>query len=451
MKEPPTIRRPQRRIAVALTRSALCFFAFSALLGACAVCWVSWQVQRTSAENDLLREARVCTERLQGGSVLDWGTTVARLQRDYPRLEGIAEVGPDGAVERVHPPTRPLESAIHSILLERAKTPGIKGDNVVPTSITRNPGAPPFWGVVLPDDAATDGGQQATLVLFAKPKGFAVFTGSAAWGAVLVLAANLLGVALLRTWFDRRVGKALQSISRATCINGRDGEHVTDFDSDGWAELESIRGAVGELRRRFIESEGRRMRVVHAAEERARDHQIGLDCKLRLAQDQAHTDSLTGLRNRAFLEANLERVFEHHRARDEDLSLIMIDVDNFKIHNDTLGHAAGDSALRFIGELLRGVTRSGDHAVRYGGDEFLLILPKTASKDAEAIAKRVVTLFHRHAQTVEGDVKMALSAGVASLKQGASSNGHVLLDRADRALYKVKRGGKNGVAAHAGV
>jgi diguanylate cyclase (GGDEF)-like protein len=141
----------------------------------------------------------------------------------------------------------------------------------------------------------------------------------------------------------------------------------------------------------------------------------------------------------------LEPLFEAHRDSHEPLAAVMLDLDNFKNYNDTHGHQAGDALLRFIGALLRGAIRPSDHAVRYGGDEFLLVLPQANAKQATAIADRVVKLFRQYSSCLQQEQRLSLSAGVAAIPDHPCDTGEELIAKADRALYTAKASGKDAV------
>ncbi len=166
--------------------------------------------------------------------------------------------------------------------------------------------------------------------------------------------------------------------------------------------------------------------------------------ELQRAKDQATTDSLTRLRNRRFLEEELDSIFEGQRRIGRDFSIVMLDLDNFKHLNDTQGHKAGDELLNFTGALIRGAIRQEDYAIRYGGDEFALLLPDTSSDEAARVAERIVSLFRQYtAFVLTGSKQVTISAGVASLTQNPyASSGKALMARADEALYKSKHDGK---------
>ncbi len=161
---------------------------------------------------------------------------------------------------------------------------------------------------------------------------------------------------------------------------------------------------------------------------------------------QSIRDPLTGLYNRRYLEETLER--ELHRAdrHDTSLGLILLDIDHFKTFNDTFGHAAGDSLLRNVGALLQSYTRHEDIACRYGGEEFVLILPgaalETTRQRAEQVSQGVRDLLvHHHGQALG---RLTFSAGVAVSRVHGSTS-EALLNAADLALYRAKHEGRDRV------
>jgi diguanylate cyclase (GGDEF)-like protein len=162
-------------------------------------------------------------------------------------------------------------------------------------------------------------------------------------------------------------------------------------------------------------------------------------------REQAIRDPLTGLFNRRYLEETLER--EMARAvRDEGvLSVCMADIDNFKSFNDQHGHKAGDLVLKSLSEILLAYSRAGDVVCRYGGEEFLILMP---GADLETTARRAEDwrrAFEQMKIEFEGEIlSTTLSLGVAVFpQQGRTSDD--LLRLADEALYLSKRGGKNQV------
>ncbi len=172
---------------------------------------------------------------------------------------------------------------------------------------------------------------------------------------------------------------------------------------------------------------------------------LRLQAKLR---EQAIRDPLTGLANRRYLEESLPR--ELHRASRENsaLSIAMLDLDQFKRFNDTFGHEAGDSLLREVGRVLSEKLRKSDIACRYGGEEFVLVLPSSSLAD---IFQRIeeIRLAVRDLQIRHGDRLLSavtVSAGVAEAREGMTAR--ELLREADEALYGAKHAGRDRVVLY---
>ncbi len=166
---------------------------------------------------------------------------------------------------------------------------------------------------------------------------------------------------------------------------------------------------------------------------------------LRQTEKKAWTDPLTRLGNRQLFEDKFTEIFRAQHEAGQDLAIVMMDLDYFKNLNDTLGHQAGDNLLRFVGELLRQCIREQDLAIRFGGDEFLLILPGVTAKEAAAVAERTIRLFAQKSKTLPVPVKPSISGGVASLLEHRPINQAALLQIADQALYEAKNAGKSQV------
>lgn len=155
-------------------------------------------------------------------------------------------------------------------------------------------------------------------------------------------------------------------------------------------------------------------------------------------RQQATKDSLTGLHNRRMLDQHLPQLLASCRDANTDLALIMMDVDNFKLVNDTLGHEAGDQLLMDVAQIIKSSIRGDDLAFRCGGDEFLVLLPNCQAPAAEAMAQRLVALVDQLARTIHLPVRPRLSVGISMLADGIGSATDELLRRADQMLYQMK-------------
>ena len=168
---------------------------------------------------------------------------------------------------------------------------------------------------------------------------------------------------------------------------------------------------------------------------------------------QAVRDPLTGLYNRRYMQEFLNRELHSARRKHRPLAVLMLDLDHFKPYNDTLGHAAGDQVLAAVGETLLRSVRAEDVACRYGGDEFVLILPECSLAQATARGEEIRNHFQEYLAKRDGggEIPLAVSIGVAAFDE-TTDRVDLLFKYADDALYQSKRGGGNRVvAAPAGV
>ncbi len=158
----------------------------------------------------------------------------------------------------------------------------------------------------------------------------------------------------------------------------------------------------------------------------------------------AARDGLTGLYNYRHFWELLVHEIELSRRYEKPLSMLFLDLDNFKVINDTLGHSQGDVVLKALAEYLKDTVRHADVVCRYGGEEFVLLLPHTTPRAALVMAERLRQGISDFVIPLpERDVQITVSIGVAGLEEGMT--GEELLDAADAALYRAKRAGKNKV------
>jgi len=159
----------------------------------------------------------------------------------------------------------------------------------------------------------------------------------------------------------------------------------------------------------------------------------------------AEHDSLTGSQNRRSLDQALAREFKAHGPQDAALAVLFIDIDRFKHINDQLGHAGGDLCIRSIANSLRGELRPTDAMGRYGGDEFLVMLPGSDAAAARVIAERLRKAVENGQVYWQGDVvPLTVSIGMAARRE-TDRVPAALLERADKALYAAKNEGRNRV------
>jgi len=165
-----------------------------------------------------------------------------------------------------------------------------------------------------------------------------------------------------------------------------------------------------------------------------------LECALSEARQAAFTDTLTGALNRRGFEEAYQRELARSRRNGSQLAIALLDLDNFKHLNDTLGHQTGDEALVHLVKSLRAALRPSDILCRFGGEEFVLLLPETALDEAVAAISRFQRQFA--ASALPGcELAVTFSAGVVAKRISESVEDTIL--RADAATYAAKRAGKN--------
>jgi diguanylate cyclase (GGDEF)-like protein len=242
-------------------------------------------------------------------------------------------------------------------------------------------------------------------------------------------------------WLRKHVGAALERLSA----------NVDEHSLEVWQRIAQQRNdELGRIAARLHETTvemsracDRAMRLERSLDRRVIDQTRDVHTALKRTEKQVWTDALTQLGNRRALDDRLEGLFNAQSATGSDLTIVMFDVDNFKAYNDKHGHTAGDELLKFVGELLRGSLRSTDLGIRYGGDEFAVLLVDMDARSGRALAERMVRLFNQRTAMLPADPPVTMSAGVASLRTDAPTSGAQLLELADKVLYAAKRAGKN--------
>ncbi len=175
---------------------------------------------------------------------------------------------------------------------------------------------------------------------------------------------------------------------------------------------------------------------------------LALENSLLLQRSEALsvTDDLTRLYNSRYLNLSLRRETKRAMRTSRALSLLFIDLDGFKAVNDTYGHLFGSRALVEAASVIRGCSRETDVVARFGGDEFAVVLPETAREGAVMVAERIRDRIAAHSFLTADrlNVRLTASVGVATLPDVAASSDE-LIQAADRAMYRVKASGKNGI------
>ncbi|MGB2985799.1 MAG: GGDEF domain-containing protein [Phycisphaerae bacterium] len=411
------------------------------LLVVCAVVAFGITTERLLRSHNrrfLAEQAQLCAAALIPGPNGDLSESVERVRSRYDRLIAVATLDAFDNLYMVYPERPAHRRAVLSVLAD--------GTDPVAMTSPDDGESLTISGVVVPLNGSPSPTARKVVILLRSDSYGADWVGATTMFALLVGVVGILGAESVRRWFDRRIARPLRNMATVVTSPFDGMEHVPTLEPGGWRETAEIARRFHELFRNMAETGARARRMERQAERRLRKRQLGFDRQLRRAKDRATLDPLTRLRNRRFFEEELGPLFERCQAKDGELAAVMFDLDNFKHYNDTHGHQVGDTLLRFVGALLRGAIRPTDHAIRYGGDEFLLLMPDANAKQAAAIAERLVKLFGQYATRLGRDHHLSISAGVATLKADVPENGQDLVAKADAALYTAKRRGKNTVA-----
>jgi two-component system cell cycle response regulator len=172
---------------------------------------------------------------------------------------------------------------------------------------------------------------------------------------------------------------------------------------------------------------------------------------VQLSLEMAITDQLTGLHNRRYMSSHLDNLMAHAARAGKPLAFVIMDIDYFKSVNDTHGHDIGDEVLREFAKRIGANVRGIDLACRYGGEEFVVVMPETDASFAFMVAERLrksIETTPFDISRVPGKLSLTISIGIAA-SEGADDTSEALLRRADQALYSAKRSGRNRVVADA--
>lgn len=264
--------------------------------------------------------------------------------------------------------------------------------------------------------------------------------------------------ALTREWFSIPADSPIVTAEQLFCC-----VHPEDLEHAAQARQEMLDNAAHfHLRCRVIDAEGQ-MRWLHmegcgepgsnvvaACTVRDITEQLALERRLEEANakmaELLRTDMLTRLYTRRHFELSLEEHCAEAVRYKVPLSCLMIDLDHFKDVNDTFGHDMGDIVLRDVASILLYNARDADMVVRYGGEEFVILLPHTDSEGAKVIAERLCqTVADHDFDTIPDKRRLTLSIGVSSVREEGSVVAKELVRHADQAMYQSKRNGRNQV------
>lgn len=197
------------------------------------------------------------------------------------------------------------------------------------------------------------------------------------------------------------------------------------------AEMRLLRQVIAQLEKKLGEKEKELKTIC-----KSNKHLLKINTELLATM---HTDALTGLQNRRKFEEFFAQEYKRAKRYNQAFSLIILDIDNFKIVNDTFGHQQGDEVLKTVSSTIRKKLRDSDFGARWGGEEFIIILPNTdALSAATQVAERIRAEIEAHDF---GKFKITISSGIAQFANGVAAE--ALIKAADDALYASKRSGKN--------
>jgi diguanylate cyclase len=231
--------------------------------------------------------------------------------------------------------------------------------------------------------------------------------------------------------YHARIGAYSEQIGQARDI-GELGEVIEGLTSDMDGMRQALRGSHNELREARAQAEQAEQRIQ------------ALEGELAQVSNLVREDQLTGALNRRGLEEAFTRELARADRLVAPLSISLLDIDHFKKLNDSLGHQAGDEALKHLTRVVRDLLRPTDSLARYGGEEFLILLPNTGLDEAERILKRLQRELTRQFFLHDNDkVLITFSAGIA--ERGQEEGQAALIARADAAMYRAKAAGRNRV------
>ena len=215
----------------------------------------------------------------------------------------------------------------------------------------------------------------------------------------------------------------------------RSGEVPIEELSKVGGKLNGLAGQIQEVLRELRQQEGQ---IDSEIRQRIANRTSALERKIGSLRQQAARDALTGLYNRRMFQEQLKEAIGQWEQSGQPLILMMIDIDHFKILNDTLGHAAGDDFLRSVAQLIRSTIRADDLAFRWGGDEFAVLLQNTEEAAARRLADRLVSLADTIAKTHQVAKRPSLSIGFAAINLLSDHSEEAIVEAADRVLYRTK-------------
>jgi diguanylate cyclase (GGDEF)-like protein len=325
---------------------------------------------------------------------------------------------------------------------------GVAAVATLPRRLARATGPSQMHQVIVDGCATAVGAQKASLAIYDPARLSLSVAATHGYPAALVRHLRIRpGEGIIGTVF--RTGRALR-VDDIRLLPGapppRLRYRTTSFMSVPLTGASHVLGVISVSDRRGAEQFSRQdLRTLRTMASIAR---LGLDraSAIEQASASAHAaavDPLTGLFNRRYFLTRLDEEVERARRQSSPLSVMLLDVDNFKQLNDRLGHLVGDAVLRVVGDVLRRSVRVFDVCARHGGDEFAILMPGSCPENSRQIAERIREGVE-DSRPARGpwadDLRLTTSIGIATFANTTSED---LLERADQALYAAKRQGKN--------
>lgn len=231
--------------------------------------------------------------------------------------------------------------------------------------------------------------------------------------------------------YQARIGSYSARISQASDI-GELGDVVQGLSSDVTALRDALRRSHEELEAARSEAEQARLRIQT------------LEQDLMQVSSLVREDQLTGALNRRGMDEALARELTRSQRMRTRLSLGLLDIDHFKKLNDSLGHQAGDEALRHLAAVVKTLLRPTDILARYGGEEFLVLLPNTSREDAAIVFRRMQRALTKKF-FLHGNERLLITFSAGVVERKAEDSAGDLITRADAAMYRAKQSGRNRV------
>lgn len=396
----------------------------------------------TVASEQITRQMAIVSARDLGKMLANWSrgpldrrewaslNTLARLHSSNPGLRFVSFVVRDG---QLPPGDKPLPSrAIQTVSTPEARERLAAG--LPPWSIVDVPILAPQE-----DESGEPPRQLGDVVLGIEPdRAYMLITKAHLWiaGQSTLLGALLLSLALM---FWRRQRQPVRQLAdRAEELVARNRGPGASIPDQG--DIGRVGSALGLLATELASRESELEELQQQIEQRVQE-------RTELLRELASRDPLTGLHNRRYFSHALEPAFEEARRYDTALTLAMIDVDDFKLVNDEHGHVVGDEVLIILTTTLTTELRAADIGARFGGDEFVVLMPQTAPKDATRVIHRVRDVFTESCKRQLNELAPTVSVGVATLGPDLGSAAE-LLAAADEAMYQAKNQGKNRICYH---